>query len=48
LVRYDAKTKAIVAAYITSGEILDLAWEKSIGIITLINYPTGYSIAVVK
>ena len=48
LVRYDAKTKAVIAAYITSGEILDVAWEKSIGIITLINYPTGYSIAVVK
>lgn len=48
LVRYDAKTKAVLAAYVTSGEILDIAWEKSIGIIALLNYPTGYAIAVVR
>ena len=48
LVRYDVKTKAIMAAYITSGEILDVTWEKSIGIVSLLNYPTGYAIAVIK
>ena len=48
LIRYDAKSKAVVAAYITSGDILDLAWEKSLGIVALINYPTGYSLAIVK
>jgi hypothetical protein len=48
LIRYDLKSKAILAAYLTSGEIVDFTWEKSIGIISLINYPTGYSLAIVK
>jgi hypothetical protein len=48
LVRYDAKTKAVMAAYLTSGEILDFAWEKSIGVIALLSYPTGYAISIVK
>jgi hypothetical protein len=48
LVRYDLKTKAVMAAYSSSGEILDVAWEKSIGIVALLNFPTGYAIAVVK
>ena len=48
LVRYDAKSKAVIAGYTTSGEILDFAWEKSIGIIALIEYPTFYGLAIIK
>ena len=48
LIRYDAKSKAVVAGYVTTGEILDFSWEKSIGIIGLISYPTGYGIAIIK
>jgi len=48
LVRYNAKSKAVVAGYVTSGTILDFAWEKSIGIIALIEYPTNYAVAIIK
>lgn len=48
LIRYDAKTKNVAAAYLAPGEILDVAWEKSIGIIALINYSQGYGLTVIK
>lgn len=48
LVRYDSKTKAVVAAYLTSGEIVDFTWEKSIGIIALIHYPESYALTIIK
>jgi hypothetical protein len=48
LIRYDLKSKAVLGAYITSGEIQSLGWEKSIGVVALISYPSGYGIAVVK
>lgn len=48
LVRYDAKTNNVVAGYLAPGEILDVAWEKSIGIIALVNYSQGYGLTVIK
>ena len=48
MVRYDAKTKAVKAAYLTSEEILDLAWEKSLGIVLLLSSTSGYAISIVK
>lgn len=48
LIRYDAKTKKVLAAYITSGEIVDFAWEKSIGIVALLSHSSGYSLALIK
>jgi len=48
LVRYDGKTKAVKAAYLTSEEILDLAWEKSLGIVLLLSSTSGYAISIVK
>ena len=48
LIRYDAKTKAIMAAYQTTAEIVTLSWEKSLGVVALLSYPTGYSLAIVK
>jgi hypothetical protein len=48
LVRYDLKTKAVMAAYSSSGEFQDVGWEKSIGIVALLNFPTGYAIVIVK
>jgi hypothetical protein len=48
LLRYDKKAQTILAAYVSSGEIVDFAWEKTIGIIALISHPTGYALAVIK
>ncbi len=48
LVRYDLKTKAVMAAYTTSNEILDLAWEKSLGLAVLLSSPAGYQLAIIK
>lgn len=48
LVRYDLKTKAIVAAYLSSSQILDFIWEKNIGIVALLSNSTGYGLAIIK
>ena len=48
LVRYDLKTKAVMAAYTTSNEILDLAWEKSLGLVVLLSSPAGYQLTIIK
>lgn len=48
LIRYDAKSNAVIAGYITSGTILDFVWEKNIGIIALIEYPTSYGFGIIK
>jgi hypothetical protein len=37
-----------MAAYSSSGEFQDVGWEKSIGIVALLNFPTGYAIVIVK
>ena len=48
LIRYDLKTKAVVAAYLSSNQILDFVWEKNIGIVALLTNSAGYSLAIVK
>jgi hypothetical protein len=48
LIRSDLKTKAVIAAYLTSSEIIDFSWEKSLGIAVLLSNSNGYSLAIIK
>ena len=48
LIRYNLKTKAVVAAYLSSRQILDFTWEKSLGIVALLSNSAGYSLAIIK
>jgi len=48
LIRYNLNTKAVVAAYLSSRQILDFTWEKSLGIVALLSNSAGYSLAIIK
>ena len=48
LVRTDLKTKAVVAGYVMSGDLLSLSWIESVGIIIFRHEQTGYSLTILK
>ncbi len=48
LARYDLKTKALISAFLAPGEIVDFAWEKSVGVIALVATPNGYGLGIIK